>query len=183
MKSNVLWIVKTAIFLAALVVLQAITKPFGPIVTGSAVNFVLIATTLTVGMGSGLIVACVSPFLAFFLQVVPLPIFFVPVIALGNAVLVVIYALILKKAVNKSTGAKLFVWIIAIVASSALKFITLYGGVNWAVIPMMTAIKGAAVKAPAAIFSTTQMITAAIGGVLATLVVPPILKAIKNKKY
>lgn len=180
MKTNVQWIVKTAIFLALLIVLQAVTKPLGTVVTGSAVNFLLIATTLTVGMASGLVVAFVSPFLAFLLGVVAMPIFFVPVVALGNATLVLVYALIFKKSVDKAMSTQLFVWAIAIVLSSVLKFAVLYAGVNWAVVPMLTAIKGKAIKAPAAIFSYMQMVTAAIGGVLATAVVPPVLKAVKK---
>lgn len=175
MNKKIRWIVETAIFLALLLILQTVTKPFGTIVTGSTVNFVLIAATLMTGMSSGLIVAIVSPFLALVLGIVPLPIYFVPAIAFGNAILVLAYGLILRKA-NKE-NKKLWQWIVALVVSSVAKFLALYVSVLNIVVPIMTAVKGVPAKAPAAIFSVQQMLTAAIGGVLAILVVPAVNKA------
>jgi len=180
MKGKTLWVVQTGVMLALLVVVQWATKPLGTLVTGSAVNFVLIAAVLLAGMWSGLIVAVVSPFLAMLLGIVPLPIYIVPVVALGNAVLVVVYALVLKRMKEKSQKQTLLLWGIAIAGASLLKFAALYAGVNWLVAPLVTAVTGAPAKAPAAIFSASQMLTAAIGGVLAALIVPRILKAVRK---
>ena len=41
MRKKVLWITETAVMLALLVTLQALTKPMGQLVTGSCVNAVL----------------------------------------------------------------------------------------------------------------------------------------------
>ena len=66
-KTNIVWIAETAIFLALLIVLQAVTASLGQFVTGSAVNFVLVAAAVIGGLWSGIVVAAVSPFLAFLL--------------------------------------------------------------------------------------------------------------------
>jgi len=123
LKSKIRWIVETALFLALLIVLQTITKPLGTIVTGSAVNFILIATTLLVGISSGITIAVVSPFLALLLGIVPLPIYIVPVVVLGNLVIVIAYGLILRKAINLDTIKKLLVWLSAIVVGAVLKLV------------------------------------------------------------
>ena len=61
MKKKLLWITETAIMLALLVTLQALTKPAGQLVTGTAVNGVLGIATLVAGVGSGAVVALLSP--------------------------------------------------------------------------------------------------------------------------
>ena len=180
MKNKTLWIVETGVFLALLIVLQWATKPLGTLVTGSVVNFLLVATTISAGIGSGLAIGVASPFLAMLWGIVPLPIYIVPVVALGNAVIVLSYGLILKLARDRSRGGKLAVWLAAIAAGSLLKFGALYAGVNWLVVPLVTSATGAPAQAPAAIFSTQQIITALIGGVLAMLVVPTVIKAVRR---
>ena len=70
--------------------MQAATKNLGQFVTGSCVNAVLAAATLLGGFASGLIVAVVSPFLAFLLGIGPKLIEVVPAIAIGNLALVLI---------------------------------------------------------------------------------------------
>ena len=180
-KNKTLWVVETGVLLALLLVLQWGTKPLGTIVTGSAVNFLLIAATLFTGTWSGIIIGVVSPFLALLLGIVPLPLYFVPVVALGNAVLVFTYGLLLKRGAAQATGRKIILWAVTILVASLIKFAVLYAGVNWLVMPLVTAATGAAVKAPAAIFSTQQLLTAAIGGILALLIVPSVRHAIKGR--
>ena len=53
MKKKLLWITETAIMLALLVTLQALTKGFGQLVTGSCVNAILAISVLVGGLGSG----------------------------------------------------------------------------------------------------------------------------------
>ena len=71
MHKNMRWITETAVMLALLVALQALTKPMGQLVTGSCVNAVLAITVLVVGMGSGIAVALISPVCAFLLGIAP----------------------------------------------------------------------------------------------------------------
>ena len=61
MRKKVLWITETAVMLALLVTLQALTKPMGQLVTGSCVNAVLAISVLLVGMSSGITIALISP--------------------------------------------------------------------------------------------------------------------------
>ncbi|MFZ2539599.1 MAG: hypothetical protein WAX04_11945, partial [Oscillospiraceae bacterium] len=124
--------------------------------------------------------AAVSPLLALLLGIVPLPIHFIPAVCLGNIAICLVYALILKRSMDKSTSFKITLWITAIILGAVAKFAVLYAGVNYLVMPIMTAVKNGPVKAPAAIFSTQQMITAAIGGVLALLIVPAVTRARKK---
>lgn len=180
MNRKTLWITTTGVLLALLVAAQWVTKPLGTIVTGTAVNFLLLAATLLAGIASGLVVAVVSPFLALLLGIVPLPLYIVPVVALGNAVLVVCCGLLLKLCRDRSRWGKVGIWIGTIAAGSLLKFGALYAGVNWLVVPLVTAVTGAPAKAPAAVFSTQQMLTAALGGILSMLVVPVLLRAIRR---
>ncbi len=174
MNSKTLWITRTAIFIALLVLVQFITKSLGQFVTGSCVNFVLVAATLVGGLSSGLIVALVSPFLAFMLGIGPVFIQLVPMVAIGNAVLALIYGLLLKN------GKNLIRWIIAVPSAALLKFAALYFGIVKLVLPIIPGIKPPQVAAMSATFSWPQLVTALIGGVLASLLVPQIQKALKK---
>ena len=49
MKEKTIWITKTAVLIALLVVLQGMTKPLGQLVTGSCVNAVLAIAALLAG--------------------------------------------------------------------------------------------------------------------------------------
>ena len=93
MNKKVRWITETAVMLAFLVALQALTKGFGQFVTGSCVNAVLAVTVLTAGLGSGIVVAVLSPVLAYLLGIAP-QILVLPAIMVGNAVFVVLLRLI-----------------------------------------------------------------------------------------
>ena len=89
MSKKVRWITETAVMLALLVTLQALTKPAGQLVTGSCVNAVLAVSVLLAGLGSGITVAVLSPVLAYLLGVAP-QLVTVPAIMVGNTVLVVL---------------------------------------------------------------------------------------------
>ena len=67
MNKKIRWITETAIMLALLVTLQALTKGFGQLVTGSFVNAVLAVSVLLGGLGCGVTVALISPVLAYLL--------------------------------------------------------------------------------------------------------------------
>ena len=179
-KNKILWIAQTAVCLALLVVFQAVTKPMGTLVTGSAVNFILITATLVCGLWGGLIVALVSPFLAFLLGIVAMPIYLVPAIAVGNASLVVVYGLLLKSAEKLKGIGKYVTWLVTVAVAAVVKYGVLYGVIKGLIGGLINSLVEQALKTPAALFSTQQMITAAIGGALAMLVVPAVLKAIKK---
>ena len=182
MNKKVLWITETAIMLALLVTLQALTKPAGQLVTGSCVNTVLAISALTGGLGCGLTVAFISPVLAFLLGIAP-QIVTVPAIMVGNAVFVALLYLLADRT-GKNLVKQGIAWVVAAVA----KFATLYLIVVQLICGVMSSsllangtLKEPMLKALPATFSYPQLITALIGGAIALLIAPVIRKALHKK--
>ena len=176
-KSNILWITRTAMFIALLTALHAATQPLGnQFITGSVVNLVLIVSVMTCGLASGAVVAVFSPVIAFIL---PFPIgpqlpLIIPFVCLGNVALVVIWHF----TGNRNFGNKYIALVAALIAGAVGKFAVLYFGVVRFVAPLVL---GLPETAPVYIlFSYPQLITASIGGFLAILLLPVIKKAIKT---
>ena len=180
MKKKIRWITETALMLALLVSLQAITKPFGQLVTGSCVNAVLAIAALLVGLGSGITVALFSPVLAYLLGVAPL-VLTVPAIMVGNTVYVVALCLIAGR--SKQIARRVAAWVVAAFA----KFAALYAIVVWLICGVFAqklleagALKPPMLKMLPATFSWAQLFTALIGGAAALLIVPILRKALKK---
>lgn len=178
MKTKALWITRTAVMLALLIVLQWLTKPIGQIVTGSCVNAVLAVTVLLAGLGSGVTVALLSPVFAYLFGIAPL-ILTVPAIMVGNTVFVVLLHLLCGKALWKS--------VTGLLAAALCKFATLYVLVTYVICgvlaqPLLTQglLKEPMLKALPATFSAPQLVTALIGGGVALLVVPVLKKALRK---
>ena len=179
MKKKIRWITETAIMLALLVTLQALTKPLGQLVTGSCVNTILAVSALVGGIGCGLTVAVISPILAFLLGIAP-QILTVPAIMAGNAVFVLLLSVLADK-----SGKNLVKQGIAWVVSAAAKFVTLYVIVVKIICGVMASsllasgtLKEPMLKALPATFSWPQLFTALIGGAIALLIVPVLKKAL-----
>ena len=171
MSKKTLFITRTAAMLALLIVLQAATKNLGQFVTGSCVNAVLAAATLLGGFASGLIVAVVSPFLAFLLGIGPKLIEIVPAIAIGNLALVLILWAI------KGDGAlnRVIKWI----AASVGKFLVLYLLVIQLLCRVMT-LPEKMTATFSTMFSWPQLVTALIGSGIMLLILPILQKAIRK---
>lgn len=179
MRKNIRWITETAVMLALLVSLQAITKPTGQLVTGSFVNAVLAVTALVAGLSSGITVAVISPILAYLLGIAP-QILTVPAIMAGNAVYVLVLHFIAGRD-SKKLARQILAWIGAAVA----KFATLYAIVVWLICGVFAqnlmdagVLKAPMLKALPATFSWPQLITALIGGGVALLITPVLRKAL-----
>ena len=180
MNKKIRWITETAIMLALLVTLQALTKGFGQLVTGSFVNAVLAVTVLVAGLGSGITVALVSPVLAYLLGIAP-QILTVPAIMVGNTVYVVLLHVICGKKLNVVN--RVIAWVVA----AAAKFVALYAIVVGLICGVLAdslmaagTLKEPMLKALPATFSWPQLITALIGGAVALLIVPVLKKALKK---
>ena len=180
MNKKLRWITETAIMLALLVSLQALTKGFGQFVTGSCVNAILTITVLVAGLGSGLTVALISPVLAFLLGIAP-QILTVPAIMVGNTVYVVLLYLLAGKSDN--IIRKVIAWLVA----AAAKFAALYAIVVGLICGVLAegllaagTLKEPMLKALPATFSWPQLVTALIGGAVALLIVPVLRKALKK---
>ena len=178
MNKKLRFVTETAIMLALLVSLQALTKGFGQLVTGSCVNAILAITVLVGGLGSGITVALVSPVLAFLLGIAP-QILTVPAIMVGNTVYVVLLYVIAGN--SKSIVRKVIAWVAAAVAKFAALYAIVVGlicGVLSEGLLAAGTLKEPMLKALPATFSWPQLITALIGGAVALLIVPVLRKAL-----
>lgn len=164
----------TAILIALLIVVQYVTKPLGQFVTGSLVNLILISAVVLGGVYVGVIVAIISPFMAFLFNIGPAFIQIIPVIAIGNLVIVLAYHFILAKSKNKIK------WVYAIIAGAVLKYFTLFIGVNKIAVTVIPNLKEKQIAVLSAAFGWSQLVTALIGGFIAFLVVPVVYKALNK---
>lgn len=179
MNKKIRWIAETAVMLALLVTLQALTKPMGQLVTGSFVNTVLAVAALVGGLSCGLVVALCSPLLAYLLGIAP-QILTVPAIMVGNTIFVVLLALLADK-----TGKNILRQVIAWIAAAAAKFASLYAIVVWLICGLLSAqlldsgvLKAPMLKVLPATFSWPQLVTALIGGAVALAITPLLRKAL-----
>lgn len=176
MKNNaVRFITRTAVLLALTVLFQSL-RSLIPIpaqvnlyVIGSLVNLSLIIAAVVVGIKGGLIISVAAPIIAYFQghlpQIMPL---MIVAVALGNAVIVIMVGLLYSK--NKYA---------ALISGAVLKFIALYIAVIKIILPLIYPNVPDQVKAMLSVnFSWPQLITAAIGGLLALVVIPLVDRAL-----
>ena len=180
MKKNIYWLTETAVMLAVLITVQMITKPMGQIVTGTGVNAVLGITTLVCGVGSGAVVALISPIVAFLLGIAP-QILTVPAIMLGNLVLVLVLGWKRKKVQQ--------VWVdyLRCMCAAVAKFSVLYIVVVQIICHLAAdyfmqsgTLKPPMVSVLTTTFAWPQLITALLGSILATWMAP-VLRRVLHK--
>ena len=179
MSKNVRWITETAVMLALLIALQALTKPLGQLVTGSCVNAVLAVCVLLAGLSSGITVAIISPVLAYLLGIAP-QLVTVPAIMVGNSVYVVLLWLVTDKS-GKNILRQVGAWLLAAVAKAAVLYLLvakLICGVLAEGLLAAGTLKEPMLKALPAAFSWPQLFTALIGGAAALLIVPILRRAL-----
>ena len=174
-EERTLWITRTAIFIALLVVLQAATGALGStIITGSVVNM-LIVSVMTCGMTSGLCVAVISPVMAKLIGIGPLW-SLIPFIVAGNITLVLIWHFI----GNRRWGHKYTAPMIALAAAAIAKFLVLYLGIVQIAVPIFLKLPAPQAAVISNMFSIPQLLTALLGGGVALLVLTPLKKAIQG---
>lgn len=179
MNKKIRWITETAVLLALLIALQALTKGFGQLVTGSCVNTVLAIAGLMGGLGCGITVALISPVMAYLLGIAP-QILTVPAIMVGNTVFVVLLRLI-AGTVSKPLWKQITAWLSAAVA----KFLTLYlivvkviCGLASGSLIAVGVLKEPMIAVLSVNFGINQLFTALIGGAVALMIVPLLRKAL-----
>ena len=175
MREKTLWITKTALLLALLIVLQAVTRSFSQLVTGSCVNAVLALAVLTVGLPSGIVVAAISPFVAFLLGIGPQLFPIVPAIAAGNIVFVAVLHALTHKHPDEMKW-NLIGWLVSAVCT----FLTLYVIVVQLLCRILP-LKEAQIATFSTMFSWLQLLTALIGGAVAMLIAPRLRKALRSE--
>lgn len=184
-KSSTLWLTKTAVGIALVLLAQLIGKmipaiavivgPFSvnQLITGTLVNLILIIMTLTVGVGSGVTIGILSSLLAMVIGVGPIFPIIAPFIAIGNALLVVTYKLILK-------SQKWITFYLAIIVAAMIKCAFLWLTVPFA-LNYISDIKPAQLQMLTIMFSWPQGITALCGGILALCILPLLKNALHYK--
>ncbi|MDR2655174.1 MAG: ECF transporter S component [Oscillospiraceae bacterium] len=181
-KKRIKWITQTAIFLAMLIAVQFLTSQLVPppatqYVTGSIVNLLLAVSAVICGLSSGLTVALISPVLAKLVGIGPLW-EIVPFVAVGNAILVLLWYFIgIKKIQNFYIS-----YIIAAVSGAVLKFLFLFLSITKFAVPIWLQLPEKQAVTISAMFSFPQLITALIGGALAALILPSLKKALKTEE-
>ena len=184
MRKKVLWITETAVMLALLVTLQALTKPMGQLVTGSCVNAVLAISVLLVGMSSGITIALISPVCAYLFGIAPNFVTVLPIM-IGNACFVVLLRLIASK-----THKPIWRQPVALAVAAGVKFGVLYllvvkvicglasGALLGKKLGDIVVLAPPMLKMLPTMFAWPQLFTALIGGAVALLITPVLRKAL-----
>ncbi len=188
---STLWIVRTALMLALLVVAQFAGKlipagaaVLGPmsltqLITGSLVNLVLIVTAATVGAWSGITVGVLSSVLALILGIQAQPII-TPAVALGNVVIVLVVWIFFTLAEKNNQKPLGLFGILGVVVGAAAKT-----GFLWLAVPallkLIPEMKPKQAETLTLMFSYPQLATALIGGLLALLIIPTVKRALGNR--
>lgn len=166
MNTKVIWVTRTAMFIALLIVMQGTTAMLGnTIITGSLVNMMLVISVMFGGLWSGIAVAFLSPVFASFFGIAPPFPIIIPFIAMGNGALVIVWHLFMNQK------------IIALILGAVAKFIVLYVGVALIVVPVVLGLPEPQATVISGVFSVPQLITALIGGGIALAIWPVLSKA------
>ena len=173
-RGKIIWITRTAMFIALLIVMQAVTAPLGnTLITGSLVNMMLAVSVIFGGLWSGIAVAFISPFFASIFGIAPPFPVIIPFIAVGNAALVVVWYF-----VSKLNFRRQWVSLVAAMTLGAVaKFLVLYVGVTLIVVPIILGLPEPQALVISGVFSFPQLITALIGGATALLISPMVMRA------
>ena len=149
-QAGIRWISRTAILLAIALVFQM--GGFPQFITGPLVNTVLYLAAIIVGWQGGILIGILTPVIAAIRGILPPPLTpIIPFIALGNAILVILFFWLESK--NKIAG---------IIIASSVKFLLLVSAVKLLVqVP----------PAIARMMSFPQLITALAGGFIALLII------------
>ena len=131
---------------------------------------------MTCGLASSLTIATVSPVMAKFFGIGPLWAL-IPFIALGNVALVLTWHLI----GNRNIGQKYAAYFMALICAALAKFLVVYIGIVQIAVPMFLGLPEKQAAVISSMFSIPQLITALVGGALATALFPRLKKAIRQE--
>lgn len=162
----------TALMLALCIVFQSM-KGLSVYLTGSAVNCILIITTLYCGIFSGTFIALFTPIIAYFIGATPImnmiPLMML-VIMVGNELIVLCVWLFHKKKIE-----------VGMLMGCITKSLFLWAAVWFAVLPVFgTKLPEPMVMTVKMTFSITQFVTTCIGSVIAWVIYKKGLKKYEN---
>ncbi|SDL29744.1 hypothetical protein SAMN04488692_10384 [Halarsenatibacter silvermanii] len=143
-------------------------------VTGPAINTILFVAVMMLGSAAGILIGILTPLVAFLRGILP-PLLapMIPFIAIGNAVLVLVYALLSRMLAVKPKSGFTFKNIAAVAAGAGAKFLILAGAVSFLVeVP----------PAMARMMTIPQLYTALAGGFLAVLLQKTLAEILQANK-
>jgi len=170
MKKSTNYLTRLSIFIALTISFQLAGLP--QLGTGIFINFMLFITTQFVGISAGLILGALTPWVASLIgQLPPILVPMIPFIMVGNAILVIVFGLLLKK-FNFLSSIKVIRVnlreLLAVSFASLFKFIFLTLSVTF----LITWGLGVTIaKEYAYMMMFPQFITAFLGGVFALLII------------
>ncbi|MDR0249012.1 MAG: ECF transporter S component [Oscillospiraceae bacterium] len=177
-----LFVTRTAVFTALLVVLQFAAAQLGnQFITGSVVNLVLIMSGTLCGFASGAVVAAIAPVFVRLLGV-GLPFWpLVPFIALGNTVLVAVWCAA-ERLGERARNARFIVVarVAALPVAAVLKTAALYAGVVLFAAPVLLGLRSPQLDAVTLAYSWPQIVTAGIAGAIAVALLPLFKRTLKK---
>lgn len=165
---NVRKLVQTGLMIALALVFQIGFASFAQSVVGPLVNLVLFVSVMMIGPLAGVTVGVITPLVAFLVGIMPLaPL--VPVIMIGNALLVVVF--------HFSKQTIKFGEYIGVVLAALFKFIFLATAVRQLLPLVMPKVPPKIIAA----MGINQFITALVGGVIALVVAKALQAALKGR--
>ena len=179
---EVIWLTRTALFLAVALVAQLIGMNIGggivgQLLTGSLVNMALIVAGCVVGLSSGCTIAVLSPLLAFtfgMMKFAPA----IPIVMIANIIIVVLtsltYTFLAKKYKDKLIFLN-FLALLGMIFAAFCKCAFMWVSALY-ILPLFVAVPPPILAS----FSLPQAITGTIGGIIALPVIPNLLK-VKRK--
>lgn len=178
MKISTKQLVQTALLLALCIASQFL-KNMSVYITGPIVNAILVIALLTVGLWSAIAISVIAPVTSFIITGSPImaaiPLL-MPVIMISNIILVVAIWLLMKK-----WGSKLAEYVgmgIGCVVKAAFLWIM----TSFVLFPVFGgALPEKAIAVAKVTFSTTQLITAVLGCILAVLIRIPLKKYLNSE--
>ncbi|HYE67666.1 MAG TPA: hypothetical protein VEA58_03590, partial [Anaerovoracaceae bacterium] len=99
----------------------------------------------------------------------------IPFIAAGNIVLILLWHYIGKQ----NRGHKYAAYITALISAAIAKFSVLYIGIVQIAVPLFLGLPEPQASVISKMFSIPQIITALAGGIIATMILPSLKKAIR----
>ncbi|HHW70497.1 MAG TPA: ECF transporter S component [Clostridiales bacterium] len=184
MKNTTKWLTRTAILLGLTVAFQSlrmvipkVTVPgmgdLDQYIIGSLVNACLIIAAIKIGAGSGIIISILAPVIALIQGEIQFPIL-VPFVALGNAAIVICVALLYEK-------SKIGSFAIGIVAKFLCLYLTVVHIALPLILPSLEGDKAELISKMVSFkFSWPQIVTAAIGSLIASAILPLLDKSISK---
>lgn len=174
-------ITSTAIFLSLLLSVQLFTKVMGQFVTGSLINLILILSCLLVSLWSGVLIALLSPFLAFLIGIGPPFPIIIPFISIANIIIVLIGYFVILKTHQMNKIPKYIFSFFGMTIASILKAGFLWLTITYFVLSTFSKVSSIQYNLISAMFSWNQLVTALIGSSIAVVIYPNLNRAINQR--